>query len=158
KRLVALKMIRAGDYAGPKERTRFRVEAEAVARLQHPNIVQIHDVGEHNGQLYLALEYVAGGTLAEQIAQQPLSPGQAAQLVEALARAVHYAHQHGIIHRDLKPSNILLQRADKETAEELTDGSPKIADFGLAKRLDAAAGPTSTGDIMRTPSYMAPEQ
>jgi WD40 repeat protein len=157
KRLVALKMILAGDYAGPKERTRFRVEAEAVARLQHPNIVQIHDIGEHNGRPYLALEYVAGGTLAQRIARQPLAPRQAAQLVETLARAVHCAHQHGIIHRDLKPSNILLERADQE-AEALANASPKIADFGLAKRLDAAAGPTSTGDIMGTPSYMAPEQ
>src|SRR5437868_5101872 len=134
-RFVALKMILAGPYAGADQLARFRVEAEAVAQLQHPGIVQIHEVGSHAGHSYLALEYVAGGTLSRRCAGNPLPPAEAARLVEAVARAVHYAHQRGILHRDLKPGNVLLTE----------DGRPKIADFGLAKRLDAAPGSATPG-------------
>jgi hypothetical protein len=148
KRLVALKMILAGAHAGAEELARFRTEAEAVARLQHPNIVQIYEVGEQDGRPYFSLEFVDGGSLAQKLQGAPLPARQAAELVETLARAMHAAHQRGIVHRDLKPANILL------TAE----GTPKITDFGLAKRLDTDAGQTRSGAVMGTPSYMAPEQ
>jgi hypothetical protein len=153
-RFVALKMILAGPYAGVDQLARFRIEAEAVARLQHPGIVQIHEISSHAGHSYLALEYVAGGTLTRKCAAGPLSPVEAAQLGKALARTVQYAHQRGIIHRDLKPGNVLL--AD--------DGQPKITDFGLAKLLDSESGSatpgpqTQSGAILGTPAYMAPEQ
>jgi serine/threonine-protein kinase len=147
-RLVALKMILAGGHAGTRARARFRTEAEVVARLQHPNVVQIYDVGEHEGLPYLALEFCPGGSLASRLAGSPLPPREAAALAETLARAVHAAHQAGVIHRDLKPANVLLA----------ADGTPKISDFGLAKKLDDVAGPTRSGAIMGTASYMAPEQ
>jgi serine/threonine-protein kinase len=147
-RLVALKMILAGGHAGEQDLRRFRAEAEAVARLQHPNIVQIFEVGEQDGLPYFSLEFCAGGSLAGQLDGTPLPPRQAAQLVETLARAMHAAHRAGVVHRDLKPANVLLA----------ADGTPKVSDFGLAKRLDAAAGQTASGAIMGTPSYMAPEQ
>jgi hypothetical protein len=153
-RFVALKMVLAGPYAGADQLARFRVEAEAVAQLQHPGIVQIHEIGSHAGHSYLALEYVPGGTLNHHCAGKPLPPIEAARLVEALARAVQCAHQRGIVHRDLKPGNVLLTE----------DGRPKIADFGLAKMLDAGAGPatpgpqTQSGAVLGTPAYMAPEQ
>jgi WD40 repeat protein/serine/threonine protein kinase len=167
KRLVALKMILSGRYAGPKERQRFRTEAEAVARLQHPNIVQIYDVGEHDGRPFLALEFVAGGSLAQRLRQEPLPVREAAEFVETLAHAVHYAHEHGVIHRDLKPVNILVgEQPTTEDAEGRRGNSSalsassavKITDFGLAKQLDAGPGPTASSEIMGTPSYMAPEQ
>jgi tRNA A-37 threonylcarbamoyl transferase component Bud32 len=147
-RLVALKMILAGSHAGGQELARFRAEAEAVARLQHPNIVQIYEVGEHGGLPYFTLEFCPGGSLAAQLDGTSLPPHRAAQLVEVLARAVHAAHQCGIIHRDLKPANVLLA----------ADSTPKITDFGLAKRLDGAGGQTASGAVVGTPSYMAPEQ
>jgi WD40 repeat protein len=147
-RMVALKMILAGGHASAADLIRFRSEAEAVARLQHPNIVQIHEVGEHGGLPFFSLEYVPGGSLADRLAGTPWTPEPAARLMAALARAMHAAHEAGVIHRDLKPANVLL---DKE-------GEPKVTDFGLAKRLDDGAGPTRTGAIMGTPSYMAPEQ
>jgi tetratricopeptide (TPR) repeat protein len=147
-RVVALKMILSGGHAGPEELARFRAEAEAQARLQHPNIVQIYEVGEAGGRPYVALEYVDGGSLAQRLAGTPQPARPAAQLVETLARAVHHAHQCGLIHRDLKPANVLVT----------ADGTPKVTDFGLAKRLDVGAGPTRTGDVLGTPSYMAPEQ
>jgi WD40 repeat protein len=147
-RLVALKMILAGSHAGADDLARFRNEAEAVARLQHPHIVQIHEIGEQLGLPYFSLEYCSGGSLAARLDGTPLPAAQAAQLVETLARAIHAAHQKGIVHRDLKPANILFS----------AEGAPKITDFGLAKKLDDAAGPTASGAIMGTPSYMAPEQ
>jgi WD40 repeat protein/predicted Ser/Thr protein kinase len=148
KRAVALKMIRLARHAGPDDHKRFRVEAEAVARLQHPNIVQIYEIGESAGLPYFSLEYVEGGTLREQLAAAPLAPADAARLVAKLARAMHYAHQKGVIHRDLKPANVLLTK----------DGAPKVTDFGLAKQLDDDSGSTQTGMVLGTPSYMSPEQ
>ncbi|MBX9626366.1 MAG: protein kinase, partial [Gemmataceae bacterium] len=177
-RVVALKMILAGAHAGPADRERFRREAQAVAALQHPHIVQVFEVGEAGGHPYLALEYVAGGSLAQYRPGQPWPAREAAALVELLARAVHYAHGQGVVHRDLKPANILLAGVVKSSSRQVvTSGdqsgsrlddmrrddlmTPKITDFGLAKRLDSAPGddgPTRTGAVMGTPSYIAPEQ
>jgi eukaryotic-like serine/threonine-protein kinase len=147
-RLVALKMVLAGSHAAASDLVRFLAEAEAAAQLQHPNIAQIHEVGSHGGLPFISLEYVDGGTLAQKLKGTPLPPRQAAGLTAALGRAVQYAHQHGVVHRDLKPANILLTE----------DGTPKISDFGVAKRSAAGAGMTQTGAILGTPSYMAPEQ
>jgi eukaryotic-like serine/threonine-protein kinase len=147
-RLVALKMALAGAYAGPQERGRFQREAEAVAGLGHPNIVQIHDVGDSDGRPYFTMEYVEGGSLALRLAGTPQPARQAAELLATLAGAVQAAHQSGIVHRDLKPANVLLT----------ADGTPKISDFGLARRIDGEAGLTRTGTAVGTPSYMAPEQ
>jgi tetratricopeptide (TPR) repeat protein len=147
-RLVALKVIRAGSLASATALVRFRHEAEAVARLQHPHVVQIYEIGEHEGLPYLALEFVEGGSLAQRINGTPLPPQQAAQLLELLAGAIHFAHERNLIHRDLKPANVLLT----------ADGTPKITDFGLAKSLDSGAGETASGEILGTPSYMPPEQ
>ncbi len=155
-RTVALKMISADGAASEEERRRFRVEAEAVAQLQHPNIVQIHEIGEMEGRPYFSLEYVAGGSLSQHLAATPQPAPIAARLAEIIARAVHAAHQHGIVHRDLKPANILL--AFPEAGRDLKTCVPKIADFGLVKRLAQESGQTRTGDILGTPSYMAPEQ
>jgi eukaryotic-like serine/threonine-protein kinase len=165
KRLVALKMILAGQHAGPGEVARFRREAEAVARLQHPNIVQIYEVGEHDGRPYLALEYVDGGSLAQRLREAPSAVREAAELVETLARAVDYAHRRGIVHRDLKPANVLLVRSDPIHGVLLGTGpaeaghyEPKITDFGLAKLADAGADQTPSEAFLGTPHYMAPEQ
>jgi WD40 repeat protein/predicted Ser/Thr protein kinase len=147
-RVVALKVILAGEHAGPGEVDRFRREAEAAARLQHPHIVQIHDIAEHQGRPFFSMEYLPGGSLDKKLAGTPLPARQAAELVEALARAVQAAHERGVVHRDLKPANVLLTE----------DGTPKVADFGLAKRLDGSGAQTQTGAVMGTPSYMAPEQ
>lgn len=172
KRLVALKMIGSGSHPGPQVLARFRAEAEAVARLQHPNIVQIFAVGEHGGLPYCSLEFVSGGSLSRKLAGNPQNPRAAAELVRTLAGAVHYAHVNGVIHRDLKPANVLLSvvsgtpsvgandnRAHSErTMDEWQLTIPKISDFGLAKQLDSSAGQTQSGIILGTPSYMAPEQ
>jgi serine/threonine protein kinase/WD40 repeat protein len=147
-RVVALKMILEGAAAGPEELARFRREAEAIARLEHPNIVRIYQVGEHRGMPFFSLEYCAGGSLARRIAGRPQPVRQAAELVAVLARAVQAAHEAGVIHRDLKPANVLLD----------ADGTPKVTDFGLARKLDGASGLTQTGVVLGTPSYMAPEQ
>jgi len=148
KRLVALKVIRAGR-GGATARARFKAEAEAAARLSHPNAVQIFEVGEHHGELYLVQEYVPGGGLDQKLKGTPLPAADAARLVETLARAIDHAHRMQLVHRDLKPSNILLTE----------DGTPKVADFGLAKFLDPdAPGVTHNNAILGTPSYMAPEQ
>jgi serine/threonine protein kinase len=141
-------MILAGGHAGEDDLARFLVEGEAIARLQHPNIVQIYEVGEHGGLPFFSLEFCSGGSLDAKLAGTPMPPREAAQLVETLARAMQAAHDSGVVHRDLKPANVLL--AD--------GGVPKITDFGLAKKLDDASGRTNTGAIMGTPSYMAPEQ
>jgi len=148
-RMVALKMVQAGPQASPQALARFRVEAEAVARLNHPNIVQIHEVGQHAGCPFLVLELVEGPNLARSLAGTPQAIARAVELVETLARAIHSAHRHGVIHRDLTPANILLTG----------DGAPKITDFGLAKIVIGGAGlRTQTGELLGTPSYMAPEQ
>jgi serine/threonine protein kinase len=181
KRLVALKMVRSESHV--RHLARFRVEAEAVARLQHPNIVQIYDVGDSEGRPYFSMEYVDGGSLAQRLDGGPLPPRQAAKLVATLADAVHFAHQRGVIHRDLKPANVLVSRGPGAGKQEMVHHTPattqvglttgdaplppqqiKITDFGLAKRLDgdshlsSAGGPTQSGVILGTPSYMAPEQ
>jgi serine/threonine protein kinase len=188
-RTVALKRILSGAGASPSERARFRIEAEAVARLQHPNIVQVYEVGEHEGSPFMALEFVAGGSLAPLLDGTPLPPPRAAELVLALAGGVQHAHERGIIHRDLKPANVLLQEdtsrrgAETQRPEEgrvqtpfclglssfssglrasapLREGFviPKITDFGLARQLGSDDGPTQTGAVLGSPSYMAPEQ
>jgi WD40 repeat protein len=154
KRLVAVKMIKPGR-ASDADRARFHAEAEAVARLQHPNIVQIHEVGAHQGEPFCVLEYVPGGTLAGRLRQAVLAPAAAARLVEGLARAMAAVHQLQVIHRDLKPANVLLHGAPDDPIEACT---PKVSDFGLAKFLDATSDLTHTGAVMGTPSYMAPEQ
>ena len=161
KRIVALKMILGGVHASDEDLRRFRQEAEASARLQHPNIVQIHEVGEMDGKPYFSLEFVDGGSLSGKMANEPQPAFPAAQLIEILARAMHYAHQRGIVHRDLKPANILLANAPLDgssTAPVTAFGIPKITDFGLAKRMDVDLGQTQSGAILGTPSYMAPEQ
>jgi serine/threonine protein kinase len=172
-RLVAVKMILSGAHAPPEQLARFRAEAEAVARLRHPNVVQIYEVGEHAGKPYFSMEFVEGGSLEQHLTCAVLPARQAAQLIESLAHAVHAAHQLGIIHRDLKPANILLavascqlpvvSKKDRVSSALTTDNwqlttTPKITDFGLAKRLDQPAGTTRAGAVMGTPSYMAPEQ
>jgi serine/threonine protein kinase len=190
-RTVALKMVLAGAHAGKDELARFQIEAEAVARLQHPNIVQIYEIGEHHGLPFFSLEFVAGGSLQQRLDGTPLPERTAADLVIQLARAMDYAHRQGIVHRDLKPANILLATADAENSEKNTKDKihaaetglrpatplsglpassvssslpsaarlfPKITDFGLAKRLESDSGQTGTGNILGTPSYMAPEQ
>jgi formylglycine-generating enzyme required for sulfatase activity len=154
KRTVALKMMLVGGHASPQQRARFRIEAEAVARLQHPNIVQIHEVGETDGHPYAALEFVEGGTLAHKLAGNPLPARDAARLMESLALAMQLAHSRNVIHRDLKPANILLASPGPESGELI----PRITDFGLARQLDADSGETLAGAVMGTPSYMAPEQ
>jgi WD40 repeat protein len=172
-RVVALKMILAGEHAGRQELARFRREAEAVAQVQHPNIVQIYEIGEQADRSgtepvpYLALEYVDGGSLDKLLAGTPQDARAAAVLVQTLALAMNHAHQHGIVHRDLKPANVLLQIDDCRLQNDKTDQSaianlqsaiPKITDFGLAKRLDAEGSQTQSGALVGTPSYMAPEQ
>ncbi|HVS40056.1 MAG TPA: serine/threonine-protein kinase, partial [Gemmataceae bacterium] len=154
KRAVALKMILGGEYASVGAVYRFRREAESVARLAHPNIVQIYEVGSTASHLpFLVLEYVGGGSLAGKLARIPQPPRQAAETVAVLARAVHFAHEHGVLHRDLKPANVLLAE----------DGTPKVADFGQARIMADEAAPapdsaTATGEVLGTPAYMAPEQ
>ena len=149
KRVVALKMIRAVEHATPQDRLRFQIETEAVAQLQHPHIVPLHEVGEVLGQPYFSLEFCDGGSLASQLKKKLPAPREAAELIETLARAMHYAHLRGVVHRDLKPANVLLT----------ANGTPKITDFGLAKRIDDQAHDISqSGAIIGTASYMAPEQ
>jgi serine/threonine-protein kinase len=148
KRLVALKMVRAGVYASSEERMRFEREGEAIARVHHAHVVQIYEFGEHQGQLFFTMELLEGGTLARKLQGKPLAEREAAKLVRTLARAVHAAHDQGVVHRDLKPANVLFA----------TDGTVKITDFGLAKVLDGENSDTRSDAILGTPSYMAPEQ
>lgn len=148
RRLVALKMILGGANAEPEQLMRFRIEAETVAKLQHPNIVQIYEVGVYESCIYLALEYVEGVTVAEKYARKAAPPAEAARLVEAMARGVQHAHERGVVHRDLKPANVLLTM----------EGMPKIADFGLAKHVGSESMPNLHMSLQGTPAYMAPEQ
>jgi serine/threonine protein kinase len=152
-RVVAIKTLHGAG--GRNELARFWTEAEAVARLRHPNVVQIYEVAEHEGRPFLALEYVEGGSLERRLAGAPQPPRHAAEMIRVLALAVHAAHQCGIVHRDLKPSNVLVAGGAGELLERCT---LKVTDFGLAKRLDVESQQTQTGDVMGTPSYMAPEQ
>jgi serine/threonine protein kinase/tetratricopeptide (TPR) repeat protein len=145
-RIVALKMILAGSHAGREAIARFLREAETIARLRHPHVVQVHEFGSHEGKPFFSLEYLEGGSLTDKLRGEPQPSTQAAQTVEVLARAVGAAHAQGVVHRDLKPANVLLT----------ADGSAKLTDFGLAKQADS--GMTATGQVLGTPSYMAPEQ
>ena len=147
-RVVALKMVRPGTLASDEELQRFRAEAAAAARLRHPHIVSVHEVGQIDGQHYFTMDFIDGPSLARRLAREPLTEQEAADYVRLVARAVDHAHQNGILHRDLKPSNILLDEA----------GQPHVADFGLAKQIGDSSGQTQTGAVVGTPSYMAPEQ
>ena len=156
-RIVAVKILLAGRLAGGQRIGRFRAEAEAVAQLQHPNIVAIYGVGEHKGAPFFSMEYVPGRTLAELVAKRPLAPELAARQVRTIAEAIQYAHEQGIVHRDLKPSNVLID----------STGRPRVTDFGLAKRLPSSSDSqpsssnsqmTLSGQVLGSPSYLAPEQ
>jgi tetratricopeptide (TPR) repeat protein len=162
-RLVALKMVLSGAHAGERERVRFQAEAGSVAKLRHPNIVQIHEIGEVDGRPFFSLEYVDGGSVADKLTGTPIPARDAASLMIPIARATQAAHDAGIVHRDLKPANVLLAgRTDAKKpmgpAGPLLEATPKLTDFGLAKSLDSTDGPTQTGAVLGTPSYMAPEQ
>jgi WD40 repeat protein/serine/threonine protein kinase len=173
KRFVAIKMIRGGGDFDGEERRRFQLEAEAVAKLDHPNIVHIFEIGEHRGEPFFALEFVEGGSLKSVLQGKPQAPHFCAQMIETLARAIHHAHQQGVVHRDLKPANILLHRLHDEPAKSSTASLsqslflvrqdekayvPKIADFGLAKQISGDQATSRSHAIVGTPSYMAPEQ
>src|SRR5437868_13098838 len=147
-RIVALKVISLGQWASTAHLKRFRLEAEAAARLEHPGIVPIHEVGEREGSCYFSMKFVEGGQLDEVIRCTPMSIRHAAELTAKVARTVHYAHEHGILHRDIKPGNILVDQ----------NGEPHLTDFGLARLVEHGSTVTGTQEIMGTPSYMAPEQ
>src|SRR5436190_10262156 len=163
-RLVAVRMLLSGDYARPEEVSRFRAEAEAVAKLAHSNIIHIYDIGELDGRPYFAMEMADSGSLAERLTGSPLPAPDAARLIETLARAMHHAHERGIVHRDLKPGNVLLSTSgDSFTEIDLDAGAagsrpalttlvPKISDFGLAKRMDSK-GRTVSGHVVGTVNY-----
>jgi TolB-like protein/tRNA A-37 threonylcarbamoyl transferase component Bud32/Tfp pilus assembly protein PilF len=148
KRTVALKVISLGQWASKAHLKRFRLEAEAAARLEHPGIVPIHDVGERDGSCYFSMKFVEGGQLDEVVRRSPMSIRQAVELIAKVARTVHYAHEHGILHRDIKPGNILLD----------AKGEPHLTDFGLARLVESQSTVTRTLEVLGTPSYMAPEQ
>src|SRR5262245_20632078 len=147
-RTVALKVISLGQWASKAHLKRFRLEAEAAARLEHPGIVPIHEVGERDGSCYFSMKFVEGGQLDEVVRRTPMSIRQAVELIVKVARTVHYAHEHGILHRDIKPGNILLDQK----------GEPHLTDFGLARLVESESSVTQTLDVLGTPSYMAPEQ
>src|SRR4029077_14851061 len=146
-RVVAIKMILSAHLASEADVRRFYVEAKAAANLDHPNIVPIFEIGEHEGQHYFSMKLIKGGNLSDRIADFAGDPEAAARLTTTVARAVDAAHRKGIVHRDLKPANILLDEA----------GQPHVSDFGLAKDLGSGDGLTKSGAIMGTPSYMSPE-
>src|SRR5881396_3618441 len=147
-RTVALKIIGLGQWASKAHVKRFRLEAEAAARLDHPCIVPIYEVGEQDGCCYFSMKFVEGGQLDEVVVRTPMPMRQAAELMAKVARTVHYAHEHGILHRDIKPGNILLD----------ANGEPHLTDFGLARLLETESSITRTMEVLGTPSYMAPEQ
>src|SRR5262245_29191051 len=148
-RIVAVKLILAGQFAGKQHVQRFRGEATAAAILQHPNIVAVHEVGTHNGQHFFSMDYVEGQNLLELVGHRPLPAQKAARYVKLIAEAIHYAHQQGILHRDLKPSNVLIDSATDQ---------PRVTDFGLAKHLDGDSSLTVTGQVLGSPNFMPPEQ
>jgi serine/threonine protein kinase len=173
RRLVALKMVLAGEFASPTQELRFRLEAELAARVQHPNIVQVYEIGSYEGRPFLALEWVEGGSLANRLDGKPWPPGEAAALIETLARAIDVAHGEGVVHRDLKPANIMMQsselRGQKSDGGPASSGSsdlsplisdlcPKITDFGLAQTIEGGQAMTQTGYVVGTPGYMSPER
>ena len=147
-RTVALKVISLGQWASKAHLKRFRLEAEAAARLEHPGIVPIHEVGERDGSCYFSMKFVEGGQLDEVARREPMSIRRAVELIAKVARTVHYAHEHGILHRDIKPGNILLD----------AKGEPHLTDFGLARLVESESTVTRTLEVLGTPSYMAPEQ
>lgn len=147
-RIVALKMILAGQLASELDVRRFYNEAEAAGKLDHPGIVPVHAFGQHDGQHFFSMGYVAGPSLADCLTDGPLAPGHAAEIMIGISRAIAYAHARGVIHRDLKPANVLLE----------PDGSPRVTDFGLARRVEVDERLTTTGQILGTPGFMAPEQ
>ena len=147
-RTVALKIIGLGQWATEAHLKRFRLEAEAAARLEHPGIVPIHEVGERDGSCYFSMKFVEGGQLDEVVRREPMPIRQAVEFIAKVARIVHYAHEHGILHRDIKPGNILLD----------AKGEPHLTDFGLARLVESESSVTHTLDVLGTPSYMAPEQ
>ena len=147
-RIVALKVISLGQWASTAHLKRFRLEAEAAARLEHPGIVPIHEVGEREGSCYFSMKFVEGGQLDQVARRQPIPPRRAVELIAKVSRTVHYAHEHGILHRDIKPGNILLD----------AKGEPHLTDFGLARLVESESSVTHTLDVLGTPSYMAPEQ
>lgn len=147
-RMVAVKMLLRGRWASPEGEARFRHEAESAARLDHPHIVPVYEVGDHEGRLYFSMKYIAGRTLADLSGDRPHEPREAARLLSLVSRAIHFAHQKGVLHRDLKPSNILI---DKQ-------GNPHVTDFGLARRVSEPSQLTKTGAVLGTPAFMAPEQ
>jgi serine/threonine-protein kinase len=147
-RIVALKVISLGQWASKAHLKRFRLEAEAAARLEHPGIVPIHEVGERDGSCYFSMKFIEGGQLDEVARREPIPIRRAVELIANVARTVHYAHEHGILHRDIKPGNILLD----------AKGEPHLTDFGLARLVESESSITQTLDVLGTPSYMAPEQ
>src|SRR5438067_3640416 len=147
-RTVALKVISLGQWASKAHLKRFRLEAEAAARLEHPGIVPIHEVGERDGSCYFSMKFVEGGQLDEVVRRAPMPIRRAVELIAKVARTVHYAHEPGILHRDIKPGNILLDRK----------GVPLLTDFGLARLVETESTMTRTLDVLGTPSYMAPDQ
>src|SRR5437899_3188539 len=147
-RTVALKVISLGQWASKAHLKRFRLEAEAAARLEYPGIVPIHEVGERDGQCYFSMKFIEGGQLDEVVRREPMPIRRAVELIANVARTVHYAHEHGILHRDIKPGNILLDQK----------GEPHLTDFGLARLVESESSVTHTLEVLGTPSYMAPEQ
>lgn len=164
-RIVALKLILAGQFASPADVQRFHTEAESAAQLDHPGIVPIFEVGEHDGHHFFSMGFVDGPSLAKRLADGPIPPREAAELLRTIALGVQYAHSKGIVHRDLKPANVLLEGDESRlglrpdlSGRSPNQRTPRITDFGLAKQTGADSGQTRSGAIMGTPSYMAPEQ